>query len=663
MKIGCQMNDIESVLRQGFSPRREQLDLAEFISGSSLPALAVQADTGTGKSAVILAAAIDAARKGYRVIISTHTIQLLRQIESEAAKFKADDINIGVRLGIQNYISAARVNHAWARLIIDDENTDDIDVVMTQLLTFATEGSGLIEDYIAEFGELPVNLVPSDICLLPTAKAADKRLWAAARQEAQEFNVTIQTHAMTLAQARYGVLPELIIFDEADALSDVAEGSDDKILSLATLREAMKQARLETDLLEKLVADPQNNRLRETLAETLDASRADEAVRHFFNQARWILKAHRMNGLRRGTEVRRAHQDIVIRSLWADRTRWIWSNLTDAGARRVIFMSATLAVGSPIEYSLRRFGVPLDSSDSFEISPAHFGNVSFNLISEATPQPIKSGEIDPEWRAAAVEWLQTSEIMADRSRPFILSKSYDDAAFFADELGLTAHEKGKPLSHYAKQFRQGDIRGLVTPAGWAGVDLPGIISDLVILRLPYASVDNLKNQIMGKGNFHAVKSDMQRRLRQGLGRGIRRENDEVRIWICDPRIYDPSTGVAAAIPDRFRDQFLVALGQLQMKSTALRPDQSAFRDLLLKHYGRCAISGVTTAGALQAAHLPGREWKLGHNKLRDGILLRSDLHSLYDRGDITIVDGVVHVDPSIADDYGQYDGVRIQLSS
>ena len=640
----------------------QQRDLAEFISASSLPALAIQADTGTGKSAVFLAAAIDAARKGCRVIISTHTIQLLRQIESEASKFKADDINIGVRLGTQNYISAARVNSAWARLVIEGENQDDIDVVMTQLLAFSTEGSGLIEDYIAEFGELPFNLVPSDICLLPTAKAADKRVWAAARQVAQDFNVTIQTHAMTLAQARYGVLPELIIFDEADALSDVAEGSDDRSLSLATLREAMKQARLETELLEKLVADPQNNRLRETLAETLDASRADEAVRHFFNQARWILKAHRMSGLRSGTEVRRAHQDIVIRSLWANRTSGIWSNLTDAGARRVIFMSATLAVGSPVEYSLRRFGVPLDSSDSFEISPAHFGKVSFNLISEATPQPIKSGEIDPEWRAAAVKWLQSSEIMANRSRPFILSKSYDDAAFFADELGLTAHEKGKPLSHYVKQFRQGDIRGLVTPAGWAGIDLPGIISDLVILRLPYASVDNLKNQIMGKGNFHAVKSDMQRRLRQGLGRGIRRENDEVRIWICDPRIYDPRAGIAAAIPDRFKDQFLVALGQLQMKSTALRPDQSAFRDLLLKHYGRCAISGVTTAGALQAAHLPGREWKLGHNKLRDGILLRSDLHSLFDRGDITIVDGVVHVDPSIADDYGQYDGVKVQLS-
>lgn len=59
--------------------------------------------------------------------------------------------------------------------------------------------------------------------------------------------------------------------------------------------------------------------------------------------------------------------------------------------------------------------------------------------------------------------------------------------------------------------------------------------------------------------------------------------------------------------------------------------QEGFRSRVGERCGwRCVVTGVTIAEVLDAAHLPGRNWRL-HNKATDGVLLRSDLHRLLDR--------------------------------
>ncbi|WP_020203534.1 HNH endonuclease signature motif containing protein [Cupriavidus sp. WS] len=63
-----------------------------------------------------------------------------------------------------------------------------------------------------------------------------------------------------------------------------------------------------------------------------------------------------------------------------------------------------------------------------------------------------------------------------------------------------------------------------------------------------------------------------------------------------------------------------------------RLKQAAFRQRLGTQYGwRCMVSGTTVKAALDAAHLPGRNWRM-HNTVTDGILLRADLHRLLDAG-------------------------------
>jgi hypothetical protein len=63
-----------------------------------------------------------------------------------------------------------------------------------------------------------------------------------------------------------------------------------------------------------------------------------------------------------------------------------------------------------------------------------------------------------------------------------------------------------------------------------------------------------------------------------------------------------------------------------------RLEQPAFHKAVMAHYGnRCVVSKCTTADLLDAAHLPGRDWRRGHNKASDGIALRVDLHRALDR--------------------------------
>lgn len=85
----------------------------------------------------------------------------------------------------------------------------------------------------------------------------------------------------------------------------------------------------------------------------------------------------------------------------------------------------------------------------------------------------------------------------------------------------------------------------------------------------------------------------------------------------------------------------------------IRIKQSAFRIAVFKACsGRCVISGCDVPEALEAAHRHGRDWRAGHNDASDGILLRRDLHALYDRGLLRIEDGTVTFNDVVLDHYG-----------
>lgn len=67
-----------------------------------------------------------------------------------------------------------------------------------------------------------------------------------------------------------------------------------------------------------------------------------------------------------------------------------------------------------------------------------------------------------------------------------------------------------------------------------------------------------------------------------------------------------------------------------------RLGQGSFRIMISDAYGRrCAITKERTLPALEAAHIHRYSWG-GEHSLSNGVLLRSDLHRLFDKGYLTI---------------------------
>jgi hypothetical protein len=93
-----------------------------------------------------------------------------------------------------------------------------------------------------------------------------------------------------------------------------------------------------------------------------------------------------------------------------------------------------------------------------------------------------------------------------------------------------------------------------------------------------------------------------------------------------------------------------------------RPAQVDFSNRLRSAYSaKCAVTGCTTQEALEAAHIKVAEG-LDDNDLRNGILLRADIHALFDCGLITLtVDGSrIETSPELSDStYGFLKTARV----
>lgn len=100
-----------------------------------------------------------------------------------------------------------------------------------------------------------------------------------------------------------------------------------------------------------------------------------------------------------------------------------------------------------------------------------------------------------------------------------------------------------------------------------------------------------------------------------------------------------------------------------VSSIVNRQGQSTFRQSLITAYNsKCAITGYDAIDALEAAHImPYRG--IHSNVVRNGLLLRSDIHTLFDLGKITISQEytvILHPD-LINTSYNELNGKKIAL--
>jgi putative restriction endonuclease len=92
------------------------------------------------------------------------------------------------------------------------------------------------------------------------------------------------------------------------------------------------------------------------------------------------------------------------------------------------------------------------------------------------------------------------------------------------------------------------------------------------------------------------------------------------------RVADPASAMATADDQRFGAEYL----------TRGRLGQGAFRVLVTDAYQRrCAVTGEKTLPVLEAAHIKPYAAQ-GPHRVANGLLLRSDLHKLFDLGYVTV---------------------------
>lgn len=143
------------------------------------------------------------------------------------------------------------------------------------------------------------------------------------------------------------------------------------------------------------------------------------------------------------------------------------------------------------------------------------------------------------------------------------------------------------------------------------------------------------------------------RCSEGLAEEFGVADDEAERERCYAYWAGGPTSPKAAPPYRMDDfeERVARFARVQV-----RTEQAAFREAVFRLFnGRCVVTGCAVPEALEAAHISGRDWKAGDNAVSDGLLMRRDIHALYDRGLLSIsATGEIAVDASINAEYGSY---------
>ncbi|HEV3383657.1 MAG TPA: ATP-dependent DNA helicase, partial [Gemmata sp.] len=241
----------------GFESRPQQLEMANAVAEAIVRKrkLLVEAGTGVGKSFAYLVPAILAAasKKDFKIVISTHTINLQEQLVRKDIPFLQSvlphDFRPVLVKGRGNYLSIRRLRVAQARasFLLETASAHDQLIQIGRWSRESTDGSK--SDLPIQPYEVVWDLVQSDKgnCLGRKCKHHDECFYFRARKRVFGANILVVNHALfftdlALRRAGGSLLPDyqVAIFDEAHTLEDVAadhlglsvsQGSVDYILN------------------------------------------------------------------------------------------------------------------------------------------------------------------------------------------------------------------------------------------------------------------------------------------------------------------------------------------------------------------------------------------------------------------------------------------------
>ena len=596
----------------------QAIDSPSPVDGEGGRIVMLQAGTGIGKSRgyavpLLLAAALH----GERGVVATHSHHLMRQLLDIELPSAADLVQKAIgkrptfaaRFGRRNFIDPARASAVGA----DAFAQYAVDPVSAGTFAEAFEEFGLV---------LPAGISQDDVCLTLGSSRNAQASFQRHREAAEAADIVVVPHALLLADARLWGRAlvgdnrrQIALIDEADALVTSAER--DAVSRITAARVAALADKIGAGLISAVA---ESRKALGELAGSPNVVRPGDEATGIVRDLAVILASARVADPDVAQELRelRAEFDDWLAAVDAPYEAavlepgvvqgWptlstvtlqparvlsrLWNSDDARGPflRLAVLTSATLTAlsGDGADFSdlFSRMGVHATrahydanlSSRTFE--PPRFGTLRFMVADRAAPTP----ESDPDAHAAyVVSGIRAA--MAQGGRIMVLTTSYEAASRLAAQVpGAQAHERGHKLGKYLDAFRNDPRAIFITPAGWEGVDLPGLIDHLVIARLPFGAPDEAMDMALivaanrrgiGEAAVRGMRInrnsiDARRRLRQGLGRAIRTADDSATVWILDPRFPVPPImlrdlrrritqgparahgAMAFAIPARFR---------------------------------------------------------------------------------------------------------------
>lgn len=189
-----------------------------------------------------------------------------------------------------------------------------------------------------------------------------------------------------------------------------------------------------------------------------------------------------------------------------------------------------------------------------------YGRISLTLSPNSALSPLikydNGFDYRPDFIERVVRFTKNAlalPCLADcGKRTLIVCNSFRESVYISDKLrdegiDVIEHRSNTRLVNSLPAFRSNANAVLVTPSGWEGLDER--IANLIICRIPFVPFDNVmeeKIRYLCTKNFtvHAARSvvsrqllfETERKMAQGIGRLIRRQDDVGRLFIADPRV-------------------------------------------------------------------------------------------------------------------------------
>nr|WP_058523686.1 ATP-dependent DNA helicase [Legionella birminghamensis] len=585
----------------GFVAREAQVELAAAIAASieKNAILIAEAGTGTGKTFAYL---VPCLLSGKKTLISTATKTLQDQL------FQKDLPNLiralGLSLQIQNlkgranYICRHRTElHAQEGRFTQAQAVHDLLFIREKLPLLQTGERSELPEINEDSAVWPYATSTADNCLGSECEHYKDCFLVKARKKAMDADLVVINHHLFFADSQLKeegfaeLLPgvEVVVFDEAHQLAEIAAIFNSERLSTRQLTEAANDLLLEWPVLDlpnqpfkqlAMELDKTIDQLLLSIAREEEKLPWEQVIKQKQFETSWNSLLSILDQFIAGIENAACEEQKGIgnclarfkelKSLslrLADRNqpfiRWIerfkqsltchatpfevaqaFKKLISRQQAAYIFTSATLTLESSFNCFLKPLG--LENAETMILpSPFNYQEQALLYLPRDLPDPKHV-----RYYEALLE-KALPVINACKGRCFFLFTSHRALKMVAQLLGNTLNyplliqgDEAKPI--LLARFRQlGNAVLLGTATFWEGVDVKGsALSCVIIDKLPFASPTDpvirgkmayLKSQ--GLSGFDELSlPNAVLALKQGVGRLIRDIDDRGVLMIADPRL-------------------------------------------------------------------------------------------------------------------------------